>query len=64
MRQLNNVRVDPKQKLVYVQGGAGWEAVNRETHKFGLACVGLLCDKVGVGGFILGAGVGLLSGKQ
>ena len=63
MRQLCNVRVDPEQKLVYVQGGAIWEQVNRETHKFGLACVGATSDLVGVGGYTLGGGLGYLTGK-
>jgi len=64
MKQLNNVRVDPDRKLVYVQGGARFETINRETHKFGLACVSSACDKVGIGGFVLGGGFGYLSGKQ
>jgi hypothetical protein len=64
MGKLGNVRVDAKQKLVYAQGGARWEGVNRETHKFGLACVGAMFDGIGVGGYTLGGGFGFLTGKR
>ena len=64
MRKLCDVRVDPTQKLVYVQGGAKWKHVNQETHKHGLACVGAMADQVGVGGYTLGGGFGYLTGMQ
>ena len=64
MGKLGNVRVDAEQKLVYAQGGARWEGVNRETHKVGLACVGPMCDTVGVGGYTLAGGNGYLTGKR
>ena len=39
-RHLNQVRVDPEQKLAYVGGGALWETVDKEAIKHGLATVG------------------------
>ena len=38
-RHLNQVRVDPEQKLAYVGGGALWETVDKEAIKYGLATV-------------------------
>ena len=38
-RHLNQVRVDPEQKLAYVGGGALWETVDKEAIKHGLATV-------------------------
>ena len=38
-RHLNQVRVDPEQKLAYVDGGAVWETVDKEAIKHGLAGV-------------------------
>jgi FAD/FMN-containing dehydrogenase len=64
LKKLRNVRVDPEKKLVYIQGGARWSDVNEETQKYGLACVGAIVDTVGVGGLILGAGFGYLTGMQ
>ena len=63
MRRLCEVRVDPKQKLVYVQGGAKAEDVDREAHKYGLACVSPGVNQVGFAGFTLGEGTGYLTGK-
>lgn len=39
-RYLNGARVDPDKKLVYVQGGAPWKAVDHAAIKHGLAGVG------------------------
>ena len=38
-RHLNQVRVDPEQKLAYVDGGVLWGTVEREAIKHGLATV-------------------------
>jgi FAD/FMN-containing dehydrogenase len=64
MRELRDVRVDPEQKLVYVQGGAKWKDVNEETQKHGLACAGPCFDTIGVAGYSLGWGFGYLTGKK
>lgn len=39
-RYLAGVRVDEKEKVAYVGGGAVWETVDKEAIKFGLATVG------------------------
>jgi FAD/FMN-containing dehydrogenase len=39
-RYLNEARVDPEEKLVYVGGGAVWETVDKAAIKHGLATVG------------------------
>jgi FAD/FMN-containing dehydrogenase len=49
-RHVNTVRVDVEKKLGYVGGGANWEAVDKETIKYGLATVGGTINHVGVGG--------------
>ena len=38
-KYLNQVKVDPEQKLAYVGGGALWETVEKEAIKHGLATV-------------------------
>lgn len=58
---MNSVRVDPDAKTVRVQGGATWGDVNHELRAFGLDVVGMSYPEVGVGGFTLGGGFGLLS---
>ena len=39
-RYLNNVTVDPRKKLAYVQAGAIWETVDKAAIQYGLATVG------------------------
>ena len=38
-KYLKNVKVDPDKKLIYVQGGADWKAVDEASIKHGLAGV-------------------------
>ena len=45
-----DVRVDAKEKLAYVGGGAIWETVDTEAIKHGLATVGGTVNHTGVGG--------------
>ncbi|KAH8091648.1 hypothetical protein BXZ70DRAFT_473549 [Cristinia sonorae] len=61
-RYLNNVRVDPGQKLAYVQGGANWKTVDEASIKHGLAGVAGTVNHTGVGGLTVGGGYGWLSG--
>jgi len=63
-RYLNQVRVDPEQKLTYVQGGATWKAVDEAAIKHGLAAVASTVNTTGVGGSTLGGGYGWLSGAH
>ena len=46
-RHLNQVRVNPEQKLAYVGGGALWETVDKEAIKHGLATVAGTVNHVG-----------------
>jgi FAD/FMN-containing dehydrogenase len=45
-RYINTVRVDPKEKLAYVGGGALWATVDKEAIKYGLATVGGTVNQV------------------
>ncbi|KAG8813261.1 hypothetical protein FRC17_001620, partial [Serendipita sp. 399] len=49
-RYICGVRVEEEARLAYVGGGANWEAVDRETIRYGLATVGGTVNHTGVGG--------------
>lgn len=57
---MNAVRVDPQRQTVRVGGGATWGDVYHETVPFGLVPPGGFDDGVGVGGFTLGGGQGVV----
>jgi FAD/FMN-containing dehydrogenase len=58
------VRVDPAERKAWVQGGALWGDVDRETQARGLAVTGGIVSHTGVAGLTLGGGVGWLMRKH
>ena len=57
------VRVDPGARRAWVQGGATWREVDRETQAFGLAVPGGLISDTGVAGLTLSGGIGWLRSR-
>src|SRR4051812_5640166 len=61
LSSLKGVRVDPKARRAWANGGARWGEFDRETQLFGLATPGGRVTTTGVGGFTLGGGYGWMS---
>ena len=61
---MNSVRVVPKAKRAFAEGGATWSDYDAETQAFGLGSTGGLISSTGVGGLTLGGGIGWLQGKH
>ena len=58
------VSVDPAGRTAWVQGGALWGDVDRETQLHGLATTGGIVSHTGVAGVTLGGGIGHLMRKH
>lgn len=61
---MNSVRVDPRTKRAYAEGGATWGDFDAETQAFGLGSTGGLISSTGVAGLTLGGGIGWLQGRH
>lgn len=61
---MRGVRVDAVGRRAWVQGGALWGDVDRETQARGLATTGGIVSHTGVAGLTLGGGVGWLMRKH
>ena len=61
---MKSVHVDAKGRRAWVEGGATWAGVNRETQLHGLAVTGGVVSSTGVSGLTLGGGLGWLMGKH
>jgi FAD/FMN-containing dehydrogenase len=64
LAKLNAVRIDPVNKIGWVQGGATLGDVDHETAAFGLVCPGGVVSTTGVAGLTTGGGYGWLRGKH
>jgi FAD/FMN-containing dehydrogenase len=60
---MRSVRVDPERRRAWVEGGATWRDVDRETQVFGLATPGGLISDTGVAGLTLSGGIGWLRSR-
>jgi FAD/FMN-containing dehydrogenase len=61
---LRAVSVDPGDRTAWVQAGALWSDVDRETQVHGLATTGGIVGHTGVAGLTLGGGIGFLMRKH
>ena len=61
---MRGVRVDPERRRAWVEGGATWGDVDRETQAFGLATPGGLISDTGVAGLTLSGGIGWLRSRH
>jgi len=63
LSQMRGVTVDTENRRAWVDGGATWGDVDRETQKFGLATPGGLISETGVAGLTLSGGIGWLRSR-
>jgi FAD/FMN-containing dehydrogenase len=63
LTRMRAVTVDPVARRAWVQGGAVWADVDRESQAFGLVVPGGVVSETGVGGLTLGGGEGWVRRK-
>ncbi len=63
LSEMKKVRVEEKQKIAFVQGGATLGDVDQETQKYGLATPTGTVSETGIAGLALGGGLGYLRAK-
>lgn len=61
---MNNVHVDPDQRVAHVQGGATWADLDAAAQAHGYSVPGGIVSSTGVGGLTLGGGIGWQSRKH
>ena len=64
LSEMRYVQVDPERRRAWVDGGAIWRDVDRETQAFALAVPGGLISDTGVAGLTLSGGIGWLSSRH
>ncbi|HTY72295.1 MAG TPA: FAD-binding oxidoreductase [Actinomycetes bacterium] len=63
LRDLDGVLINPRTRILRVQGGAVWRDVARELAPFGLAAAAPQFPRLGVAGHVLGGGHGWLTSR-
>jgi len=61
---MRTVHVDPERRRAWVDGGATWGDVDRESQRFGLATPGGLISDTGVAGLTLSGGIGWMRARH
>ena len=61
---MRGIRVDPRRRTIWAQGGATWKEFNRAAACHGLATTGGVVSSTGIAGLTLGGGEGWLMGKH
>jgi FAD/FMN-containing dehydrogenase len=60
---MKGIKVDPRRRTVWAQGGVTWKEFNRAAAAYGLATTGGVVSSTGIAGLTLGGGEGWLMGK-
>jgi FAD/FMN-containing dehydrogenase len=60
---MKGIKVDPRRRTVWAQGGVTWKEFNRAAAGHGLATTGGVVSSTGVAGLTLGGGEGWLMGR-
>src|ERR1044071_7315059 len=64
LQPMKGIRVDPKARTAWAQGGVTWRELNRETQLHGLATTGGVVSTTGLAGLTLRRGLGWLMAKH